>query len=193
MRLNDEGEFVHGDPHQLTNYVDYGAKVLVVAPGTVVQVFNTLDDQVPGQLPDPDSFPTLESVDGNHVILDLGNGYYAFYPHMQKGSITVQVGDHVTRGEVLGLLGNSGNTSGPHLHFQLMTKPSGLGASGLPYVVDHFDLVGQVDFDQWQKSPGVEGHWGKYFAKPKPQDDRFPLNLNIIDFPPMPSREGSPP
>ncbi|MDN5864421.1 MAG: M23 family metallopeptidase [Gammaproteobacteria bacterium] len=187
MRLNDQGEFVHGDPGKLGSYLSYGSKVYAVASGTVVEMLETLDDQPPGQLPDPTTL-TVETVDGNHVILDIGNGRYAFYAHLQKGSVTVQVGEHVERGQVIGLLGNSGNTSAPHLHFHIMNKPSALGSSGLPYVLDQFDLVGQVDIEKWESSPGITGHWGKRFANPRPQDHRFPLNLNIVDFPDIPGQ-----
>jgi murein DD-endopeptidase MepM/ murein hydrolase activator NlpD len=181
MRLNAAGELVHGDPGVVDDYVDYGAQVLAVADGTVVQALDRLPDQKPGKLPDPADI-TLETVDGNNVVLDLGDGHYAFYAHLQKGSVTVQVGQHVTRGTVLGLLGNSGNTSAPHLHFHLMDGPSVLGSDGLPYVISGFDLAGQVpaSFD----GDVLTGDWGKdRLASPVPQQERFPLNLDIVNFP----------
>ena len=54
---------------------------------------------------------------------------------LQPGSLRVKAGQRVRRGDVLGLLGNSGNSTGPHLHFQVMDGPSPLGAEGLPYVI----------------------------------------------------------
>ena len=66
----------------------------------------------------------FETVAGNHVNLDLGGGVYAMYAHLQPGSIRVKVGDHVTPGQVIGLVGNTGNSSEPHLHFQLMNHNS---------------------------------------------------------------------
>ena len=182
MRLNKRGELVRGNPDNVENYVGYGAKVLAVANGTVVSMLNTLDDQPPGKLPNPADV-TLETVDGNHVVLDIGHGLYAFYAHLKKGSVTVHVGEHVKRGMVIGLLGNSGNTSAPHLHFHIMNGSSVLGSSGMPYVIDHFDLAGQVDINQFDESSGLDGQWGKRFDKPISDHDRFPLNLNIIDFP----------
>jgi len=182
MRLDDKGRLVHGDPHKVRDYVGYGAKVLAVADGTVVSALDTLDDQPPGTLPNPSDI-TLETVDGNHVILDIGHGRYAFYAHLKKGSVTVHVGEHVKRGMVIGRLGNSGNTSAPHLHFHIMAGPSALGSAGLPYVIDHFDLSGQVDIEQFEESSGLAGSWGHKLAKPAPQTDRFPMDLNIVDFP----------
>ncbi|HSU97457.1 MAG TPA: M23 family metallopeptidase, partial [Gemmatimonadaceae bacterium] len=117
MQLDDQGRFVKGDAADVHNYTCYGADVLAVADGTVIQTLNNLEDQKPGTLPDPKTI-NIDNIDGNHVILDLGGGVYAFYAHMQKDSVAVHVGDRVTRGQVLGKLGNTGNTSAPHLHFQ---------------------------------------------------------------------------
>ena len=79
-----------------------------------------------GQL--PPGIP-LEEADGNYVVIDLGGGNFAFYAHMIKGSVAVEVGDFVTRGQVIGLVGNTGNTSAPHLHFHMIprTNDDGLG------------------------------------------------------------------
>ncbi|TSD94445.1 M23 family metallopeptidase [Skermania sp. ID1734] len=182
MLLGDDGQFVHGDPKVATNYADYGQDVLAVADGTVVSTINDLPDQVPGTLPNPASI-TMETVDGNGVVLDLGNGVYASYAHLQKGSVTVHPGDKVHVGQVLGKLGNSGNTSAPHLHVHLMDGPSPLGSNGVPYVIDKFELAGQVDPVAFAAAPGVEGVWARNLpANPPQRTDQFPLNLNIVNF-----------
>lgn len=116
MRLDEARRFVHGNALDVHSFDSYGQDVLAVADGTVVETLNDLDDQKPGTLPDPKTI-TLENVDGNHVVLDLGDGVFAFYAHLQKGSVRVSSGDRVKRGEVLGKLGNTGNTSAPHLIF----------------------------------------------------------------------------
>lgn len=181
MRLDDRGELVRGDPAKVQDYAGYGAKVLAVADGTVVSALDTMNDQPPGTLPNPADM-SLETVDGNHVIIDIGHGRYAFYAHLKKGSVTVHAGEHVKRGMVIGRLGNSGNTSAPHLHFHIMNGPSALGSAGLPYVVDRFDLSGQVDVAQFDESSDLTGRWGHKLARPVPKKDRFPLDLNIVDF-----------
>ncbi len=60
---------------------------------------------------------------GNHLILDLGNGTYAVYAHLRRGSLTVRAGDRVTAGQRLARCGNSGNSTEPHVHFHLMNGP----------------------------------------------------------------------
>jgi murein DD-endopeptidase MepM/ murein hydrolase activator NlpD len=70
---------------------------------------------------------------GNHVILDLGDGVYAVFAHLRRGSLRVAKGDRVQAGDLLGEVGNSGNSSEPHLHFHLMDGPRPLIAAGVPF------------------------------------------------------------
>ncbi|WP_030257063.1 M23 family metallopeptidase [Streptomyces violens] len=70
---------------------------------------------------------------GNHIVLDLGEGTYAVYAHVQRGSLTVRAGDKVLAGQVLGRCGNSGNSTQPHVHFQLMDGPDLETARGVPF------------------------------------------------------------
>lgn len=70
---------------------------------------------------------------GNHLILDLGEGVYAAFAHLRRGSIRVSAGDQIVAGQQLADCGNSGNSSEPHLHFQLMSGPDPELAHGLPF------------------------------------------------------------
>ena len=100
----------------------------------------------------------------------------------------MRVGDQVKKGTVLGKLGNSGNTSGPHLHFHIMTGSSVLGSNGVPYVIDTFNLAGQIDIAAFEAAPDLAGNWGKgRLSKAERHEREFPLNFNIIDFPSAPN------
>jgi murein DD-endopeptidase MepM/ murein hydrolase activator NlpD len=181
MQLNVDAKFSHNDGKNVTDYADYGAKVIAVADGTVVETLANLDDQVPGDLPDPKTI-TIDNIDGNHIVLDLGHGKYAFYAHLQKNSLLVAKGAHVKRGQVLALLGNTGNTSAPHLHFHLEDSQSVLGSSGLPYVIGHFKVAGQLSREQFESS-GLDKPWTKDLsAHPSSRDAEFPLDLTLINF-----------
>jgi hypothetical protein len=183
MRLDEQGRLVRGNLADVHNYSDYGADVLAVADARVVSTLNNLDDQIPGHLPDPSSI-TIDTVDGNHVVLDLGGGRFAFYAHLQKNSVRVKPGHEVKKGAVLGKLGNTGNTSAPHLHFHVMNRPSPLASDGVPYLIDAFDFAGQVDIAAFEAAPDITGDWGKgRVAKPERREREFPLNVNIINFP----------
>jgi hypothetical protein len=74
---------------------------------------------------------------GNSVTLDLGGGVYAVFAHLRRGSVRVAKGDRVRAGDVLGEVGNSGNSSEPHLHFHLMDRPRPLAAAGLPFALPY--------------------------------------------------------
>ena len=144
VKLGEDGrEFSGNDPTDLTSYYDYGADVLAVAAGKVIAVVDGLPDQVPG----PGNLPagiTLETAGGNYVVIHMRNGLYAFYAHMIPGSIVVEDGDVVRTGQLLGRLGNSGNSDGPHLHFHVMTDPSPLETVGVPFLFDRMELQGQL-------------------------------------------------
>ncbi|MEU7115206.1 M23 family metallopeptidase [Streptomyces sp. NPDC046182] len=72
-------------------------------------------------------------VTGNHLVLDLGDGTYAMYAHLKRGSLTVRPGDRVAAGQELARCGNSGNSTEPHVHFQLMDGPDLDTAWGVPF------------------------------------------------------------
>ena len=181
MRLDDKGRFVHGDPTDVHSYTSYGVDIIAVADGTIVAMRDDLEDQEPPNLPDPKTI-TAQTLLGNHVIQDIGDGFFAFYAHMKKGSVTVAPGDAVRRGQVVGKLGNSGNTSAPHLHFHIMAGSSAIASNGLPYVIDGFTLAGQILPDAFT---GVEGIWNEFlFPQPNAVDHQFPLDMAIVNFTP---------
>jgi murein DD-endopeptidase len=129
----------------------FGSEVLAVADGTIAAAV----DGTPDDLPQP---VAPERAAGNHVAIDLGGGRFAFYEHLQQGSIAVKPGDQVKRGQVIAKLGSSGSTSiGPHLHFHVADANSLLGAEGVPFVFDRYTVFGQfpsldglVNGEKWQ-------------------------------------------
>jgi len=137
-KLDEANRLFVGNPKDVTSYFAYGQEALAVADATIVKVVDKFDDQIPGDLP---SSITLEEADGNHIVLDLGKSRFAFYAHLKHNSTIVKVGDIVKRGQVLGLVGNTGNTSAPHLHFHIVDGRSTLGSNGLPYVVESYELI----------------------------------------------------
>lgn len=88
---------------------------------------------------------------GNHVIV-RSNTVYAAYAHLAPGSVRVDVGQHVKRGDVVGLVGSSGNSTAPHLHFQLMDNPDPLVARALPAVFASYDVWRHGQWQQAQNS-----------------------------------------
>ncbi len=148
VKLGDDGQTYHGDKLDNKNYYAFGSEALAVADGIVTEVKDGIPLNVPGL--NSRTVPiNLETIAGNHVILDIGNGNYAMYAHLQPGSIRVKEGDRVRRGQVLGLVGNTGNSTEPHLHFQISNASSPLGSEGLPYLLPLFEVEGKG----WQWKP----------------------------------------
>jgi hypothetical protein len=120
---NDETH--SGDGSKLPDYYCYGAEVLAPGAGTVVWACDSLPDQAIGT-----RNPTQPI--GNGVVIDHGDGEFSVLAHMQPGSLRVKVGDTVDSNTVLGLVGNSGNTTEPHIHYHLQDGPDIKTAEGLP-------------------------------------------------------------
>ena len=123
VQVDAHGLAYRTDGKKPEDWIGYGAEILAVAPGTVVEVVRDLPDVTPGVNP---KGLTIAQTAGNRVIIDMGSGYYAMYAHLAPGSVQLHVGDYVRQGQKLGLLGTTGNSSAPHLHFQLMDRPSSL-------------------------------------------------------------------
>jgi murein DD-endopeptidase MepM/ murein hydrolase activator NlpD len=154
-RLKDNASF-EGDPLDVRAYHAYGHDVLAVADARVVSVMDGLPDNVPRTAAgfSPALPLTMSNVAGNHVVLDLGEGYFAYYAHLQPGSVSVHVGDSVQRGQVLGRIGNSGDSREPHLHFQLTDAPRLLDAEGLPHVIDRYRVrAGSATYERTNELP----------------------------------------
>jgi hypothetical protein len=137
-QLDDAGRIYHGPAADVNSYTIFGKEVFAVADAKVASVTDGLPEQTPGQY--PTNIP-IEQADGNSVVLDLGGGRYALYAHMQPGKMRVHSGETVTRGQVLGLVGNSGNSLAPHLHFHVANIALPLAANGLPYEIDSYRVT----------------------------------------------------
>ncbi len=126
-----------GDGRKLTDYHCYGAEVLAPAAGTVVWSCDSLPDQEIG------TTNTANPV-GNGVVIDHGNGEFSLLAHLQPTSLGVKTGDRVAAGALVGLCGNSGNTSEPHIHYHLQDGPDILSAEGLPARFESIIVDGQT-------------------------------------------------
>ena len=145
--LDDDGRYATGDRNVVTNRFGYGAEVFSVADGTVVAA---RDDVAETELASEHPDHPLEDATGNYVAIDIGSGRVAFFEHLKPGSVRVQAGDRVRQGQVVGALGFTGQSTGPHLHFHVADRNSPLGAEGVPFVIDEFELLGRYPaFDRF--------------------------------------------
>jgi len=178
VQIGPDGRLFAGPADQLASYRYYGVPVHAAAGGTVVSIVNDMEEQVPGAVR---SGVTPENAAGNSVVVDMGAGNFALYAHLQTGSVRVRPGDVVTTGQVLGLLGNTGNSDAPHLHFHVMNGPVPLASQGLPYVFDRFTSAGRADLDDPGAMNGdpvkVDRGWNA-----GPAGDRLPLDNQVVAF-----------
>ena len=123
QRVN--GNTHSGNGSQNEDYYCFGKRLNAPGSGKIVTVRDDVSDNIPGQL--NGDFP-----EGNYIVIDHENGEYSMLAHFKEGSIVVSVGDVVTKGQELGRAGNSGNSSEPHLHYQLQTNANPMNGEGLP-------------------------------------------------------------
>lgn len=114
-----------GDGRENGQYYCFNAPVLSPGSGRVMEVENGVADNVPG-------VANPAQLTGNHVIIDHGGNEYSLLAHFKQGSITVRPGDSVATGQEIGRCGNSGNSSEPHIHYQLQESGALLEGRGLP-------------------------------------------------------------
>lgn len=141
LQFNDYGEYFMGDPTKNESYFNYLDTLYAVLDGIV--------EVVQDGLPENDgnaqniTFNTAIELAGNHVILNIGQGLFAFYAHICTGTIMVQVGDTVKEGDPIALLGNSGNSTAPHLHFQICDSKEFFMTNGTPFVLKKYTKLGE--------------------------------------------------
>lgn len=114
-----------GSGEELSDYEVFGKEVISPAGGKIIQIINGAIDVLPGERDRGNGV-------GNMIITDYGNGEFGLLCHLRHNSIKVEVGDEITQGQVVGLCGNTGNTSEPHVHFQLQDGPFMHNSNGLP-------------------------------------------------------------
>lgn len=119
-----------------SDYFIYGSKVLACDDGTVIAMKSDLPDAFKMGAVEKFIRSIGTQLTGNVVVIKHDDYTYSLYAHLKKGSIKVKPGDKVHAGQYIGNVGNSGNSSEPHLHFELCRfDPSAMTGLGLPFVV----------------------------------------------------------
>ena len=175
VKLGEDGKTYSGGESDNRSYQAYNADVTAAADGKVVATKDGIAENVPnsGKMAVP---ITMETIGGNFVMEDIGNGRYAFYAHLIPGSLTVKPGEQVRAGQLLGKLGNSGNSTEPHLHFHICDGPNPLFCNGLPFEIDHFT---RYDYKMEMKGDvPVKFEIGA----PHPETDEIFMNEDLGEF-----------
>ncbi|WP_084700799.1 M23 family metallopeptidase [Streptacidiphilus anmyonensis] len=182
FRVGPGGRTWRGDPGRLASYLSFRQPVQAAAAGRVVEVQDGIADNPP---PVPPVVPPIQDTVGNHVTLEVAPGRYLLYAHLERGSITVRRGQRVGPGQILGLIGNSGNSTTPHLHFQVMTTREFFPTDSPPFTFRGFVVLGQVRPRIWDDNLGLQLS-GVLPVSPSPFAGRhcheMPLDRNVIRF-----------
>jgi|SRR5579862_576989 len=175
IKVAPDGSHAKGDDTIPANWYGYGAEVLAVADATVSVVMDDIPD--PRKV-DPQKVVGLQDASGDFVVLDLGDGKYAFYEHLKSRSIRVRTGDRVRRGQVIAQLGYTGQSTGPHLHFHVADASMPLNAEGIPYVFQAFKTIGVF-------SSAQQFGESKPWMPTRAEEHRLeiPAAFSIVDFP----------
>ncbi|MDD1682553.1 MAG: M23 family metallopeptidase [Methanoregula sp.] len=187
------GNAAQGNATLAKNFLGYGRELLAVADGTIVDIRDGVpDNEIIYKLP-PFAF---ETGTGNNVIIDIGNDKYACYCHIIPGSIKVRKGDKVKEGDVIGLLGNTGQSDVPHLHFEVVTgKPAIIGGEGYPFVFREYDQIAdrinETEMETKGSLPKYDGantwiYFGdfvRFLKEPVPEKNMLQENWEVVRFP----------
>ena len=182
MLLGPDGRLTKGQPEANEGWYTYGVPVLAVADAIVTDLCDGVPENIP--LSEERAVPNKrETMPGNYVILKLDEWRFAFYGHLQPGSLRVEVGDSVRVGQELGRIGNTGNSDAPHLHFHIADGNDPLSGEGLPFVFVSFGLLDELDVASWGRMIEENVPWEpRGDRQPELHEEEMPLGEAIIEI-----------
>jgi hypothetical protein len=181
--LDDRHRALVGDPARISDYLSYDKPTIAAADGVVVDALDGLPDTT--TIPQPPKIPPIKDTVGNHVILQIAPQTYLLYAHLRPGTVAVTTGQQVRKGDVLGHIGSSGNSTIPHLHFQVLTTPTFFPADSTPFAFDCVDLQGRITERIWDDVLGLQPNPELPFAAapdPGPRRGQMPLDRAVLTF-----------
>ncbi len=173
-----------GDPYLNQNYYSYGNTIYSATDGVVVNKVDGIPDNIPGT---SIANPTTKTIGGNFILVKTEN-LFVFYAHMIPNTIKVNIGDYVKIGQKIGLLGNSGGSQLPHLHFHVMENaqpiygpyPSPINGQGVPWSLNHFTRLKYKKSGQSVINNGIPTQiYPIYKDNVK---DQILMNNNLVNF-----------
>jgi len=172
LKVDAAGKLFHGDQTVCSNWYVYGQNIYAATAGEVVFVQEGMPDQSPvGTVKDVNIYNGT----GNSVTVTTGVNY-AVYGHMIPNSIAVKVGQAVTKGQLIGRVGNSGNSQAPHLHFGIHTEYPYYISEGLPYYIDSFEKAGTL------ANPDLTGGTLVLLPSPSARTNELMENCGVYNF-----------
>lgn len=147
IKLDENGKSYAGDEMNLDSYYCYEEEILAPADGLVVKVYDHQKDSA--IMKNNGTDPLIKNLAGNHIIIKHDDNEYSFLAHLKHNSIAVKENERVKRGQKLALCGNSGNTTEPHLHFQIQYRKSFIFSSGIPICFKDLQITVTINYDKY--------------------------------------------
>ena len=130
IMIDSAAKSYNQDPLNYEDYYCYDKNIVAPADGRVVNIYNKANDSI---ILKPGAFITRSRhIAGNYIVIKHAENEYSLCAHLKKDSFRLKVGDDVKQGQVIATCGNTGNSTEPHLHFQLQTTPHFFRGVGLP-------------------------------------------------------------
>ncbi len=151
IMMDENGKSYIGDSKGVESYYCYDKAILAPADGEVVEITNDSEDSLiigNGKL-----FSRAKHIAGNYIVIKHSENEYSTLAHLKKGSMVVKVGDQVLRGQKIAACGNTGNSSEPHLHFQVQDGASFYDSAGLPVRFTGIRLNSQPNYNSTDPRP----------------------------------------
>jgi len=167
--LDDEGKSYRGNSKSVDSYYCYNKSILSPADGIVVNIVNNAEDSyIMGK---GKFYSRAKHIAGNFIVIQHDIDEYSTLAHLKKDSITVQVGENVKRGQVIAKCGNTGNSTEPHLHFQLQNGESFYNSAGLPIMFKSIKLRAPLKYNEYDNRP--------YMKQSNIQNGRITRGYNV--------------
>ncbi|MEM7368174.1 MAG: M23 family metallopeptidase [Bacteroidota bacterium] len=134
VKVDENACFFEGTGTEIEEVFTFKANIFSPVGGTIVRLVDNLPNKPISLAPNDTLTPA-----GNHVVIEFEPERYVFLAHLHPGSLAVSLGDTVEAGDLIGLAGNSGNTSWPHLHIHIQDRPEiDFEATAYPFYFRNF-------------------------------------------------------
>lgn len=154
IMLDEHGKSHDGKFNECNGYYCYDKDILSPADGVVVEIVNNASDSL--IFPKGRFFSRAKHVAGNYIVIQHTKSEYSTLVHLKKDSITVKVGETVSQGQTIAKCGNTGNSTEPHLHFQLQTGQSFYNSAGLPIHFRNINLLQLSKYETFDPRPHMD-------------------------------------
>lgn len=152
--IDEEGKSYKNDPTVVEDYYCYGLPLKAPADGVIMEVVNDAKESTlygKGRY-----INRAKHLAGNYIIIQHEHQELTMLAHLKKDSVLVEVGDTVKRGQVVARCGNTGNSSEPHLHFQLQNRKSFYSSSGLPITFNDLEITTHPNYARLDSRPTMD-------------------------------------